>query len=104
MSEHLEEDLGLLVGPHDGRDRRPEPPLVPAEHALGLHPAGVHPAQQVRARDPEQGAVSYESALFYATNPSEFALRASGINSASDRTFTEITGNQAAGRSQDFTA
>ena len=52
----------------------------------------------------KDGVVSYESALFYATNPSEFALRASGINSASDRTFTEITGNQAAGRSQDFTA
>ena len=40
--------------------------------------------------------ISYESALFYATNPSEFALRASGVNSASDRTFAEITGNQAA--------
>ncbi|HJP56391.1 MAG TPA: PilT/PilU family type 4a pilus ATPase [Gemmatimonadales bacterium] len=52
----------------------------------------------------KDGAVSYESALFYASNPSEFALRASGINSASDRTFTEITGNQGAGRSQDFTA
>jgi len=52
----------------------------------------------------KDGTVSYESALFYATNPSEFALRASGVNSASDRTFTEITGNQAAGRSQDFTA
>jgi twitching motility protein PilT len=34
----------------------------------------------------KQGAVSYESALFYATNPSEFALRASGISSASDHT------------------
>jgi len=32
----------------------------------------------------KQGAISYESALFYATNPSEFALRASGISSASD--------------------
>ena len=52
----------------------------------------------------KDGAVSYESALFYASNPSEFALRASGINSASDRTFTEITGNQGAGRSQDVTA
>ncbi len=51
----------------------------------------------------KDGIVSYESALFYASNPSEFALRASGINSASDRTFTEITGNQAAGRSGDFT-
>ena len=52
----------------------------------------------------KDGDVSYESAMFYATNPSEFALRASGVNSASDRTFTEITGNQAASRSQDFTA
>ncbi len=52
----------------------------------------------------KDGVVSYESALFYASNPSEFALRASGVNSASDRTFSEITGNQAAGRSQDFTA
>ncbi|MFI5235565.1 MAG: type IV pilus twitching motility protein PilT [Gemmatimonadales bacterium] len=37
----------------------------------------------------QQGAVSYESALFYASNPNEFALRASGIGSASDRTFTD---------------
>ena len=40
----------------------------------------------------KQGAVSYESALFYSTNPSEFALRASGIDSSSDRTFSDITG------------
>jgi twitching motility protein PilT len=51
----------------------------------------------------KDGIVSYESAIFYASNPSEFALRASGVNSASDRTFSEITGKQAAGRSQDFT-
>lgn len=38
------------------------------------------------------GVVSYESALFYSSNPSEFALRASGVDSASDRTFTDITG------------
>ncbi len=40
----------------------------------------------------KDGAVSYESALFYSSNPSEFALRASGIEAASDRTFTDITG------------
>jgi twitching motility protein PilT len=51
----------------------------------------------------KDGIVSYESAIFYASNPSEFALRASGVNSASDRTFSEITGKQATGRSQDFT-
>jgi twitching motility protein PilT len=38
------------------------------------------------------GAVSYESALFFSSNPSEFALRASGIDAASDRTFSDITG------------
>ncbi len=41
----------------------------------------------------KDGIVSYESAIFYSSNPSEFALRASGINSASDRTFAEITGH-----------
>ncbi|HET8632877.1 MAG TPA: type IV pilus twitching motility protein PilT [Gemmatimonadales bacterium] len=40
----------------------------------------------------KDGAVTYEDALFFSSNPSEFALRASGIDSASDRTFTEITG------------
>ena len=40
----------------------------------------------------KSGVISYESALFFSTNPSEFALRASGIDSASDRTFSEITG------------
>jgi twitching motility protein PilT len=39
-----------------------------------------------------RGVISYESALFYATNPSEFALRAAGVTAASDRTFAEITG------------
>ncbi len=33
--------------------------------------------------------ISYESALHYATNPSEFALRAAGVTAASDRTFAE---------------
>jgi len=41
----------------------------------------------------QSGAVSYESALFYASNPSEFALRASGIGSASDRTFSNDAGS-----------
>jgi twitching motility protein PilT len=40
----------------------------------------------------KDGAVTYEDALFFSSNPSEFALRASGIDSASDRTFKEITG------------
>ncbi|HSA54830.1 MAG TPA: type IV pilus twitching motility protein PilT [Gemmatimonadaceae bacterium] len=31
-----------------------------------------------------QGVISYESALFYATNPSEFALRVQGVDGSSD--------------------
>jgi len=37
----------------------------------------------------KKGAISYEMALFYSTNPNEFALRVQGIDGASDRTFAE---------------
>jgi twitching motility protein PilT len=36
-----------------------------------------------------EGVISYESALFYSSNPSEFALKVSGIEGTSDRTFAE---------------
>ena len=52
----------------------------------------------------QQGAVSYESALFYASNPSEFALRASGIGSASDRTFSNDAGTGGGSGMEGFTA
>jgi twitching motility protein PilT len=41
----------------------------------------------------QKGTISYESALFYSTNPSEFALRVSGIEGSSDRTFSEQMGD-----------
>ena len=50
----------------------------------------------------KDGMISYESALFYSSNPNEFALRVSGVDSASDRTFAEITGDPGA-RSLDLT-
>jgi len=31
-----------------------------------------------------RGVISYESALFYASNPSEFALRVQGVAASSD--------------------
>jgi twitching motility protein PilT len=34
-----------------------------------------------------QGVIDYESAVFYATNPSEFALRVQGVASSSDRSW-----------------
>jgi twitching motility protein PilT len=33
----------------------------------------------------QQGVISYESALFYSSNPSEFALKVSGVDSSGDR-------------------
>ena len=40
----------------------------------------------------KRGVISYDHALFYATNPSEFALRAAGVTAASDRTFSDVPG------------
>jgi len=37
----------------------------------------------------KSGTITYEEALFYSSNPSEFALRISGIEGTSDRTFAE---------------
>ncbi len=37
----------------------------------------------------QQGEIDYEMALFYSTNPNEFALRVSGIEGTSDRTFAD---------------
>jgi twitching motility protein PilT len=39
----------------------------------------------------KKGVISYESALYYATNPSEFALRIQGVAGASDTTWDNIT-------------
>ncbi|MGH7536743.1 MAG: type IV pili twitching motility protein PilT, partial [Gemmatimonadales bacterium] len=51
----------------------------------------------------KKGVISYESALFYASNPSEFALRVSGVDSTSDRKFAEIASDPALSRSMDLT-
>ncbi|MCZ6917579.1 MAG: type IV pilus twitching motility protein PilT [Gemmatimonadetes bacterium] len=42
----------------------------------------------------KKDVVSYEDAVFYSTNPSEFALRVSGIEGTSDRTFSEGLSDQ----------
>jgi twitching motility protein PilT len=33
----------------------------------------------------QQGVISYESAIFYATNPSEFALKVSGVDAQASK-------------------
>jgi len=40
----------------------------------------------------DRGVISYESALFYATNPSEFALKVSGVDSSASQAFGSTTG------------
>ncbi len=40
-----------------------------------------------------KGVISYDDAVFYSSNPSEFALKVSGIDSASDRTFADRLGD-----------
>jgi twitching motility protein PilT len=71
---------------------------IPDLIAEGTVSYGMQSFDQSLMRWSKDGAVSYESALFYSSNPSEFALRASGIDSASDRTFSDIS---EAGKSED---
>jgi twitching motility protein PilT len=44
-----------------------------------------------------QGIISYESALFYSSNPSEFALKVSGVDSSGNRLGAAGAGGRAAG-------
>ncbi|MFL5402127.1 MAG: type IV pilus twitching motility protein PilT [Gemmatimonadales bacterium] len=69
---------------------------IPDLIAQGTTSYGMQSFDQSLMKWYKDGAISYESALFFSTNPNEFALRISGVDSASDRTFTEITGDQAA--------
>jgi twitching motility protein PilT len=41
-----------------------------------------------------KGVVSYENALFYATNPTEFALKVQGVAGSSDTSWDAFTGTQ----------
>jgi twitching motility protein PilT len=40
-----------------------------------------------------QGVISYENAIFFATNPSEFTLRAQGVEGSSDATWDSFQGS-----------
>jgi twitching motility protein PilT len=76
---------------------------IPDLIAEGTMSYGMQSFDQSLMKWYKDGMISYESALFYSSNPSEFALRVSGVASASDRTFTEITGDSALSRSMDLT-
>ena len=76
---------------------------IPDLIAEGTVSYGMQSFDQSLMKWYKDGMVTYESALFFSTNPSEFALRASGVDSASDRTFSEVTGEQDLSRSLDLT-
>jgi len=75
---------------------------IPDLIAEGTVSYGMQSFDQSLMKWYREGAISYESALFYSSNPSEFALRVSGISSASDRTFTEDDKGGKGGISQGF--
>jgi twitching motility protein PilT len=77
---------------------------IPDLIAEGTEAYGMQSFDQSLMKWYQDGVITYESALFYSTNPSEFALRASGISSASDRTFSSgLRTSGVADHSQDFT-
>jgi twitching motility protein PilT len=76
---------------------------IPDLIAEGTVSYGMQSFDQSLMRWFKEGMISYQSALFYSTNPSEFALRVSGVDSASDRTFTEITGGSVPSGAMDLT-
>ncbi len=75
---------------------------IPDLIAEGTEAYGMQSFDQSLMKWYKEGVISYESALFYSTNPSEFALRASGISAASDRTFSGLS-DAPAGLTKDFT-
>jgi twitching motility protein PilT len=76
---------------------------IPDLIAQGTVSYGMQSFDQSLMKWYKDGMVAYESALFYSSNPSEFALRVSGVDSASDRTFSELSGEAGAGKSLDLT-
>ena len=76
---------------------------IPDLIAEGTVSYGMQSFDQSLMKWYKEGMVTYESALFFSTNPSEFALRVSGVDSTSDRTFSEVTGEKDLSRSLDLT-
>jgi len=78
---------------------------IPDLIAEGTEAYGMQSFDQSLMKWYKSDMISYESALFYSTNPSEFALRASGISSASDRSLSDIadSGHSSSGLTSDFT-
>jgi twitching motility protein PilT len=76
---------------------------IPDLIAQGTTSYGMQSFDQSLMKWYKEGMVTYESALFYATNPSEFALRVSGVDATSDHKFSEVTNDASVGGSLDLT-
>jgi twitching motility protein PilT len=76
---------------------------IPDLIAQGAVSYGMQTFDQSLMKWFKDGLISYESALFYSTNPNEFALRISGVDSGSDRQFTELSGDSAKPQTLDLT-
>jgi twitching motility protein PilT len=61
--------------------------MIPDLIAQGSVQYGMQSFDQALFHWYRQGVISYESAVFYATNPSEFALKVSGVDSGDSRAF-----------------
>jgi len=75
---------------------------IPDLIAEGTISYGMQSFDQSLMKWYREGVISYESALFYSSNPSEFALRVSGVSSASDNTFDDSGKGGSSGISQGF--
>src|SRR5229473_2610374 len=70
---------------------------IPDLIAQGSVQYGMQSFDQALFRWYQEGVISYESAVFYSTNPSEFALKVSGVDSGDSRAFggsTTATGSR----------
>src|SRR3954462_1454977 len=76
---------------------------IPDLIAQGAVSYGMQTFDQSLMKWFKDGLISYESALFYSTNPNEFALRISGVEAASDRKFDEVTPKEATSQPLDLT-
>jgi twitching motility protein PilT len=76
---------------------------IPDLIAQGATSYGMQTFDQSLMKWFKDGMISYESALFYSTNPNEFALRASGVDSASDRKFDEMPADKPKSQPIDLT-
>jgi twitching motility protein PilT len=76
---------------------------IPDLIAEGTVSYGMQSFDQSLMKWYKEGMVTYESALFYSSNPSEFALRVSGVSATSDHKLSDVTNDASLGSSLDLT-